>query len=72
VTPATHTQGPSREELLDRARALVPKFKQRAVRTEEARRCLPEAVDEIFDSQLNRIAVPIKWGGFNHGYDLFP
>ena len=71
MTVAERSSAPSRDELLDRARALVPGFRQRAAKTEQARQCLPEAVDEILASQLNRIAVPIKWGGFEHGYDLF-
>ena len=68
---ANQVDVPSREELLQRARALAPRFRERAAKTEEARQCLPEAIEEIFDAQLNRIAVPIKWGGFSHGYDLF-
>jgi len=71
VTTTEQANVPSREELIQRAQALVPAFKRRAAATEQARQCLPEAIDEIFASQLNRIAVPIKWGGFAHGYDLF-
>jgi 3-hydroxy-9,10-secoandrosta-1,3,5(10)-triene-9,17-dione monooxygenase len=71
VTTSQAVHEPTREELLDRARALVPRFRERAARTEEARQCLPEAIEELFDAQLNRIAVPLKWGGFSHGYDLF-
>jgi alkylation response protein AidB-like acyl-CoA dehydrogenase len=71
VTTIEQSNVPTREELLQRAQALVPRFRERAAQTEEARQCLPEAIDEIFASQLNRIAVPIKWGGFPHGYDLF-
>jgi 3-hydroxy-9,10-secoandrosta-1,3,5(10)-triene-9,17-dione monooxygenase len=53
----------TRDELLRRASALVPIFKERAARTEELRQVLPENVQVLLASGLIRIGNPRRYGG---------
>ena len=53
----------TRDELLRRASALVPVFKERAARTEERRQVLPESVQDLLASGLIRIGNPRRYGG---------
>ena len=53
----------TRDELLRRARALVPVLKERAARTEESRQVLPESVQDLLASGLIRIGNPRRYGG---------
>jgi 3-hydroxy-9,10-secoandrosta-1,3,5(10)-triene-9,17-dione monooxygenase len=53
----------TRDELLRRAAALVPVFKERAARTEELRQVPPESVRDLLASGLIRIGNPRKYGG---------
>ena len=53
----------TRDELLSRARALVPILKERAARTEESRQVLPESVQDLLASGLIRIGNPRRYGG---------
>jgi alkylation response protein AidB-like acyl-CoA dehydrogenase len=57
------------EHLVKRARKLIPVLQERAVQTEEERRVLPESVRALLDEQLNRIAVPIRYGGLDVSYE---
>jgi alkylation response protein AidB-like acyl-CoA dehydrogenase len=57
----------SREELLERADALVPVLAGRAQETEELRRIPQETLDDIVASRLLRTANPTRYGG--HGLD---
>jgi 3-hydroxy-9,10-secoandrosta-1,3,5(10)-triene-9,17-dione monooxygenase len=60
----------TRETLIDRARAMVPALRERAARTEEARRLLPETVQEFTDAGFFRIVQPKRYGGFEMGIDV--
>jgi alkylation response protein AidB-like acyl-CoA dehydrogenase len=68
----------TREELLRRAGALVPVFKERAARTEELRQIPPESVQDLLASGLIRIGNPRRYGGhdvevdtaFDVGFEL--
>jgi 3-hydroxy-9,10-secoandrosta-1,3,5(10)-triene-9,17-dione monooxygenase len=53
----------AREELLRRAAALVPVFKERAARAEELRQVPPESVRDLLASELIRIGNPRCYGG---------
>ena len=44
---AVETASPRREDLLDRAMALVPVLKERAAHTERLRRIPPETVQDL-------------------------
>ena len=55
--------GVSREQLIERARALVPGLRDRAEATERARRLLDEAEREFHETGLFRILQPARYGG---------
>ena len=56
--------GPSRAELLGRARDLAPIFRERAARCEQARRLIDENEKDLHDSGLFKIHQPARVGGF--------
>ncbi|MFN8636959.1 MAG: acyl-CoA dehydrogenase family protein [Chloroflexota bacterium] len=62
TTPAT------REEMLRRASALVPRLRERAERTEQLRRLPEETVADLVDAGLLRIGTPARFGG--NGLDV--
>ena len=57
--PATAT----RETILQRTRALAPRFAERAHAAEEARRIPPESVNEMLEAGFARILLPRRIGG---------
>jgi len=59
----------TKQELIERAEALVPTLAARARQTEDARRLLPETVEDILAAGLNRIANPERYGGYGLDYD---
>jgi 3-hydroxy-9,10-secoandrosta-1,3,5(10)-triene-9,17-dione monooxygenase len=59
------------EEVIARARALVPGLRARAGAAEEARRMPPESVAEFIDAGLARILVPTRFGGYGLGLDTW-
>src|SRR5437879_3918408 len=60
----------SREELLGRARQLVPVLRERAARCEEARRLLDDTVQDLHDAGLFRFVQPARVGGLEMDFDL--
>ncbi len=60
---------PSAEELVARARALAPRLRERAVRTERDRNVPQQSVDEFIDAGLIHTLQPKRWGGYeqDHG-----
>ncbi|CAI7978370.1 Oxidoreductase [Frankia sp. Hr75.2] len=54
-----------REELLDRARALVPALRKRQFETERMGRIPDETVEEIVAAGLTRAGVPVRFGGYD-------
>src|SRR5690606_3057091 len=64
----TSEQTATREELLDRATALLPALAERAAETEELRQVPPATVSDLRDSGLMRVAPPARYGG--HGTDI--
>ena len=55
---------PAPEELIRRARALVPEIRARAEETERNRRISPEIIAKIRDAELLRTTRPKEFGGF--------
>lgn len=53
----------TRDELVSRASALVPRLRERAERTEQHRRLPEETLADFVDAGLTRIATPIRHGG---------
>jgi 3-hydroxy-9,10-secoandrosta-1,3,5(10)-triene-9,17-dione monooxygenase len=62
-------QSTTKQEILDRARALAPRFAERAEAAEEARRLPAESVREMLDAGLARILLPQRLGGYGLGFD---
>src|SRR5215212_10749829 len=53
----------TREEMVQRATALVPRLRERAERTEQLRRLPDETVADLVDAGLLRISTPDRFGG---------
>jgi 3-hydroxy-9,10-secoandrosta-1,3,5(10)-triene-9,17-dione monooxygenase len=60
----------SREELLERAGAMVPVLRARAAAAEAQRHCPAETVADLHASGLLRICQPARYGGYEHGWDV--
>ena len=61
---------PTREELLDRALALVPALRQRAQACEEARTPPPETIEDYRNTGLIRMSMPARYSGYEMGWDV--
>ncbi len=61
---------PSRDELIARARALVPFLKENAAKTEATRALLPEVVQKLFDAGLMRYFAPKRYGGYEADWGI--
>jgi alkylation response protein AidB-like acyl-CoA dehydrogenase len=57
---------PSPDELIDRARAMVPEIRDLAEATERNRNVFPHIIDKIRDAELLRTCRPKEFGGFEH------
>ena len=68
LTPAPTT---TKQEILDRIRALAPRFGGRAEAAEEARRIPGELVQELLDAGIARILIPPRFGGYGLGVDTW-
>ena len=62
---------PTKQQILDRVRALAPRFGGRAEAAEEARRMPEESVQELLDAGIARILVPPRFGGYGLGVDTW-
>ena len=65
------THPPSREAILERARAMAPRFAQRAGAAEEARRISPESANDMLAAGFARILVPSRIGGCGLCFDTW-
>jgi len=65
------TRNVTGQEMLDRARALAPRFAERAGAAEEARRIPPESVKDMRDAGLARVLLPQRIGGYGLGFDTW-
>ena len=61
----------TREEALRRAEALVPVLRERAPECESMRRCPDATIADFVSSELLRICMPARFGGFELGYDVY-
>lgn len=59
------------EELVARARALIPMLRERQEQTEAARRVSQDTFERILDTDAFRILLPRRYGGFEYGFDTF-
>jgi 3-hydroxy-9,10-secoandrosta-1,3,5(10)-triene-9,17-dione monooxygenase len=70
-----HTPSPApnvtKEKIIERVRAMAPKFAARAGAAEEARRIPPESVKDMLDAGLARILLPARIGGYGLGFDTW-
>src|SRR3979409_440770 len=62
------TSIPTGEELVQRARGLAPRLKERAVKAERERNIPRESVEEYIDAGLIRTIMPKRWG--EHGHEV--
>ncbi len=58
------------DELLARARALVPALKQRAQSAAEMRRCPEDTIADYLRTGLTRVCQPARYGGYELGWDV--
>ena len=66
----THNVLPTREDLIQRARDMVPTLIERAERC-EAMRCAPqETIDDFKQAGFFKIGLPKKYGGYEMNYDV--
>jgi len=61
-----HFSVPSPEELIDRARGMVPEIRALAEETERNRNVLPQIIDKIRAAELLRTCRPKEFGGFEY------
>ena len=70
-----HSVGPgpsvSKQEIVERTRAMAPRFAERAEAAEEARRIPPQSVKDMLDAGLARILLPRRIGGYGFDFDVW-
>ena len=64
-------QKSARQDIIDRARALAPKFAARADAAEEARQIPRESVEEMLAAGLARILMPARFGGYGLDFETW-
>lgn len=62
---------PAAQDLLARARAIVPMLKSRAEMTERNRRVSTETIEAAREAELFKLLQPRRFGGFEYGYSEF-
>jgi 3-hydroxy-9,10-secoandrosta-1,3,5(10)-triene-9,17-dione monooxygenase len=65
------TEVVSKEDMIDRAKALAPTFRERAAAAEQDRRISPESAAELIDAGFARMLVPRRLGGSELGIDAW-
>src|ERR1700735_2315068 len=58
-------------EIVDRARALAPRFAERGEAAEEARRIPAESIQEMLEAGLARVLLPKEIGGYGLGFETW-
>jgi 3-hydroxy-9,10-secoandrosta-1,3,5(10)-triene-9,17-dione monooxygenase len=61
----------TKQEIMDRVRAIAPRFAERAAAAEEARRLPQESVHDMIEAGLARILIPKEAGGYGLGFDTW-
>ena len=64
----TQVVQPSVDELVERARSMVPALMERAVAAEELRRLPDETVQDFKDAGFVRMGTPKRFGGYGYGF----
>jgi alkylation response protein AidB-like acyl-CoA dehydrogenase len=64
-------QGTTKQEIVERVRAMAPRFAERAEAAEEARRISAVSAQEMLDAGLARILLPPRVGGYGLGFDTW-
>ncbi len=65
------TPSVSKQEIVERARAIAPRFAKRAEAAEEVRRIAPESVNDMLEAGFARILLPLRIGGYGLGFDTW-
>jgi alkylation response protein AidB-like acyl-CoA dehydrogenase len=63
--------GVSKHDMIERAKALAPAFRERAAAAEQDRRISPESAAELIDAGFARMLVPRRLGGSELGIDAW-
>ena len=61
---------PPREEILERARGLIPSLLQRADETEKNRRIPDATIQDLHDTGIWKIVRPAKYGGWETDFGV--
>ena len=64
-------QSPTKQEIVDRFRAIAPRFAGRAEAAERARKIPSESVQEMLAAGLARILVPCRFDGYGLDFDTW-
>ncbi len=64
-------QSATKQDILDRTRAMAQRFAARAAAAEQARRIPDESVKEMLDAGFARILIPKEAGGYGLGFDTW-
>ncbi len=59
------------DDLVHRARALIPVLRERAETAERDRRVSEETMKDLREAGLFRVLQPVRYGGFEYGLDAF-
>jgi alkylation response protein AidB-like acyl-CoA dehydrogenase len=59
---------PTAQELVERARGLIPLLRSRAFEADKARRVSNETFRSLVEAQLFQLLVPRRFGGFEHNF----
>jgi alkylation response protein AidB-like acyl-CoA dehydrogenase len=70
LTSAAGIDGPTADEIVARAHALIPTLRERAAHTEQLRRIPAETIAELRAADILRMAQSPKFGGLGYGVDL--
>ena len=62
---------PTTQQIVDRVRALAPRFAERAATGEEARRLPAQSIRDMLDAGLARILMPQRFGGYDLDFDTW-
>jgi 3-hydroxy-9,10-secoandrosta-1,3,5(10)-triene-9,17-dione monooxygenase len=66
-----HAQSTTRQEIVERFRAIAPRLAARAEAAEQARQIPSESVQELLAAGLARILVPPRFGGYGLDFDTW-
>jgi 3-hydroxy-9,10-secoandrosta-1,3,5(10)-triene-9,17-dione monooxygenase len=68
LTPGADADHGAYAAMIERAKGLVPRFRERASRTEELRRLPPETERDLHEAGLFRVVQPMRVGGSEFDY----